>query len=308
MKKSITVTAISVVIAFGLLFFFTRDNVSSFPQSAQAEEVREIEMVKVYPVKLPKYVEFCNEAAPMSDRDVQERLDRELLINTYWQSQTLLMLKEYNKLKPMLEPILRKNGVPSDFLFLAAAESGFRNVVSPAGATGVWQIMAETGRRYGLEINDEVDERYHFVKSTEAATKYLNDAKKKFGNWTMAAASYNMGMEGLRRVQEQQLADSYYDMMLSSETQRYVFRVMALKEVLSKPHQYGFQVSDGDLYPPYDYDVVKVDSTIPSLARFAKDHNISYKDLKILNPWLRSYKLTNAGKKTYEIFLLKKPS
>jgi len=291
-----------------VLLLRNHKGVDILPNAAQAEEKTETPVVKTYPITLPSHIDFCGEAVPLADRDVQERLDRELLVNTYWQSQTLLILKEYNKLKPLLEPVLKEYKVPNDFIFLAAAESGYKNVVSPANAAGVWQLLGETARHNGLEVNDEVDERYHFVKSTEAACKYLLDAYNQFGSWTMAAASYNMGMEGLRKTKDQQLAKTYYDMMLSGETQRYVFRILALKEILTNPQRYGFMVTENDLYQPYRFDEVKVDSAVGSWARFAQQYKLTYKDLKILNPWMRSYKLTNKQAKDYVVYVMQKPN
>jgi membrane-bound lytic murein transglycosylase D len=308
MKTKLLFAALGAALALGLTFAWrNHQGVDMLPTSARADEKAEPQTIKTYPVVLPSHVDFCGEAAPLGDRDVQERLDRELLVNTYWQSQTLLILKEYNKLKPMLEPVLKEYHVPSDFIFLAAAESGFKNVVSPSNAVGIWQLLGETGRHYGLEINDEVDERYHFVKSTEAACKYLLDAYNKFGSWTLVAASYNMGMDGLRKTKDQQLANSYYDMMLSSETQRYVFRILAMKEILSNPQRYGFMITPNDLYQPYRFDEVKVDTAVGSWGKFALQYNLSYKDLKILNPWMRSYKLTNKQAKAYSVYVMQKP-
>ena len=306
MKRNFLIGAIGSVVILLFALMISHQGVNVLSTVAQADEKPEPKTVKTYPVALPAQADFCGEAVPMMDRDAQERLDRELLVNTYWQSQTLLIMKEYNKLRPLLEPVLREYKVPTDFIFLAAAESGFRNVVSPSNAVGVWQLLGETARQYGLEVNDEVDERYHFEKSTEAACKYLLDAYNRFGSWTNAAAAYNMGMDGFRKTKDQQLASSYYDMMLSSETQRYVFRIIALKEIITNPQRYGFEVTANDLYQPYRFDEVRVDTPVQSWGAFAKNFNLSYKELKILNPWMRSHKLTNRQAKSYTVYVMQK--
>lgn len=259
---------------------------------------------KTYSVVLPDNLSFCSEPVPLNDQDVRERLDRELLINTYWQSQTLLIIKEFNKIKPIVEPILKEYGIPEDFIYLAAAESGYRNLVSPSKAAGIWQFLEETGKSYGLEINNEVDERYHFEKSTIAACKYLQKSYQKFGNWTMAAASYNMGLTGLDEVSFSQKQTNYYDLHLNTETSRYVFRILALKEILRSPSKYGFMISETDLYKPHAFKSISIDTAIASLTDFAALYKMTYKELKILNPWLRSNMLTNKSTKTYQLKII----
>jgi hypothetical protein len=259
---------------------------------------------KTYSVVLPDNLSFCSEPVPLNDQDVRERLDRELLINTYWQSQTLLIIKEFNKIKPIVEPILKEYGIPEDFIYLAAAESGYRNLVSPSKAAGIWQFLEETGKSYGLEINNEVDERYHFEKSTIAACKYIQKSYQKFGNWTMAAASYNMGLTGLDEVSFSQKQTNYYDLHLNTETSRYVFRILALKEILRSPSKYGFMISETDLYKPHAFKSISIDTAIASLTDFAALYKMTYKELKILNPWLRSNILTNKSTKSYQLKII----
>ncbi|GDX47998.1 murein transglycosylase [Bacteroidota bacterium] len=259
---------------------------------------------KTYSVVLPDNLSFCSEPVPLNDQDVRERLDRELLINTYWQSQTLLIIKEFNKIKPIVEPILKEYGIPEDFIYLAAAESGYRNLVSPSKAAGIWQFLEETGKSYGLEINNEVDERYHFEKSTIAACKYLQKSYQKFGNWTMAAASYNMGLTGLDEVSFSQKQTNYYDLHLNTETSRYVFRILALKEILRSPSKYGFMISETDLYKPHAFKSISIDTAIASLTDFAALYKMTYKELKILNPWLRSNMLTNKSTRSYQLKII----
>jgi len=259
------------------------------------------ENYKIFSLNTPKELKFADEEVPLHILDVSEKLDRELLVNTYWQSQSLLFHKRANRWFPVIEPILKENGVPNDFKYLAVIESGLTNVVSPAGATGYWQFLKHTGREYGLEINDEVDERYHVEKSTEAACRYLKDAYELYGSWTLAAASYNMGMTGLNRQMERQQVYNYYDLLLNEETGRYLFRILALKEILSKPSAYGFHFRPKDLYQPYDVRELTVDTAVENFANFAEQQDINYKILKILNPWLRESFMTNPNQKAYRV-------
>jgi len=249
----------------------------------------------------PTTTDFASETAPLHVVDVRERLDRELLINANLHSTTTLILKRANRAFPVIEPILQKYGIPDDFKYLAVIESGLVNAVSSAGARGIWQFMPETAKEKGMEVNDFVDERYHLEKSTEAACKYLLVAKNKFGSWTMAAASYNGGMNGVNKRIEEQQVSNYYDLALTEETSRYVFRILALKEIMKNPAKYGFNIYPTDLYSPIPTKKIEVDSTITDLASFAKTQGINYKILKIHNPWLRDKKLVNPSKKKYEI-------
>jgi membrane-bound lytic murein transglycosylase D len=260
---------------------------------------------RVYSVVIPDNLNFCGEKVPIDDEDVRERMDRELLINTYWQSNSMLYHKRANKWFPVIEPILKKQGVPDDFKYLCLVESGLMNLVSPSGATGFWQMLEATGKSYGLEINEEVDERYHVARSTEAACKYLKEAYARYGNWTLTAASYNMGMGGVDRQLKRQDAGYYYDLLLNEETSRYVFRVLAAKTIMENPTKYGFHYRQKDLYSPHQTVSLKVDSSITDLAKFAKDHRSNYKILKIFNPWLRESFLTNKTGKSYELLLPK---
>ena len=260
---------------------------------------------KVYAIPIPDSLQLVDEPVPVNQKDVRERIDRELLVNTYWQSNGLLLFKRKNKYFPAIEPILKREGVPDDFKYLAVAESGLQNVTSPAGAKGFWQIMKKTGQELGLEINDEVDERYNLEKATVAACQYLKKAKQKYGSWTLAAASYNAGMSKISKELERQKVDNYYDLLLTSETSRYVPRIIALKHILEHPKEFGFIFSKDDLYTPYDSEEILVDGAIEDLALFAKEHHMTYKELKLLNPWLRSDKLTNKQGKIYHIKILK---
>jgi membrane-bound lytic murein transglycosylase D len=249
----------------------------------------------------PKEIDFAGEKTPLQIYDVRERMDRELLINENLHSSTILIIKRANKAFPIIEPILAKYGVPDDFKYLAVIESSLLNAVSSAGARGVWQFMPETAREKGMEVSETVDERYHLEKSTEAACKYLLTAKEKFGSWTLAAASYNGGMAGVSKQIEFQEVNNYYDLLLNEETSRYVFRILALKEIMRNPVLYNFNVQKEELYTNLPTRKIEVDSTISNLSTFAKAQGINYKILKYHNPWLRDKKLDNPTKKKYEI-------
>ncbi|TRW23322.1 lytic transglycosylase domain-containing protein [Flavobacterium zepuense] len=247
----------------------------------------------------PAEIDFAGEKAPLQISDVRERLDRELLVNANLDATTQLIIKRANRAFPVIEPILKRYGVPDDFKYLAVIESGLVNVVSPAGARGIWQFMPETGKQYGLEVNDLVDERYHLAKSTEAACKYLIESKAKFGSWTLAAASYNGGVGGVNKQITFQGVTNYYDLLLTEETARYVFRILALKEIMQSPATYKFNIQPADLYQVIPVKTVNVTASVPDLAVFAKEQGINYKILKIHNPWLRDRKLDVAAGKTY---------
>ena len=249
----------------------------------------------------PKEIDFAGEKTPLQIYDVRERMDRELLINENLHSSTILIIKRANKFFPIIEPILAKYNVPDDFKYLAVIESSLLNAVSSAGARGVWQFMPETAREKGMEVSETVDERYHLEKSTEAACKYLLAAKEKFGSWTIAAASYNGGMAGITKQIEFQEVNNYYDLLLNEETSRYVFRILALKEIMKNPVLYGFNIQNEELYINLPTRKIEVDSTISNLSTFAKAQGINYKILKYHNPWLRDKKLDNPTKKKYEI-------
>lgn len=249
----------------------------------------------------PAEIDFAGEKTPLNIIDVKERLDRELLVNANLDASTLLIIKRANRFFPVIEPILKKNGVPDDFKYLAVAESALMNATSSAGAKGFWQFMADTAKERGMEVNDVVDERYHLEKSTEAACKYLQDAYKKFGSWTLAAASYNGGFGGVNKQITIQGVTNYYDLLLTDETARYVFRILALKQIMKNPVQYGFDIAPAELYQAIPTRKLEIDSSITDLASFAKSQGINYKILKIHNPWLRDRKLTNPTKKKYVI-------
>ena len=258
---------------------------------------------KVFSLTLPNQLTFCGEQVPLDRLDVRERLDRELLVNTYWQSNTLLAHKRAARWFPLIETVLKREGIPDDLKYIALIESGLTNVVSPAGATGYWQFMKETGISQGLVVNAEVDERYHVEKSTEAACKYLRNAYERYGNWALAAASYNLGQGGVDKQLGRQKRDNYFDLLLNEETGRYVFRVLAMKEILRDPERYGFHLRKKDLYAPYRTRTTTITGAVPDLADWAIANGTDYKTLKLLNPWLRDNHLTNREGRTYAVLL-----
>ena len=256
------------------------DKLGNLPQSIQ-------------PVVISSQYEFAGERIPMESFDLRERMDRELIVNAYRHSSTLQYIKLATRYFPVIEPILKKNQIPDDFKYLAIAESGLRNVNSSAGAKGIWQFMELIAEDLGLEIYDEVDERYHLEKSTQAACEYLNQLHGRFGNWINAAAAYNAGPTNLSRYLREQSQDHYFDLNITDETMRYVFRIVAIKTILENPENFGFYIPEKDKYPPLDnYYTVKIDTSIANLGVFAQQNGTTYRMLKVYNPWLRSNELT----------------
>ena len=288
-------TIISATIIFGVLINATQNSKESNPVNTIADPY----IIKA--IKIPDNLEFAGEKVPLKKVDILERIDRELLVNTYWQSNALLWIKRTHKYFPIIEPILKKKGIPDDFKYLAVIESNLENVTSPAGAKGFWQLLKAAARENGLEVNENVDERYHLEKATRAACDYLLDAKRQFGTWTLAAASYHDGKAGLAKKLKTQQVDSYYDVLAGRNTQRYIPRILAAKEILSHAKEYGFHFSKEDLYTLTESFAIKVDTPITNIASFAKEYGTNYKELKILNPWLRENKLNNKSRKKYYI-------
>jgi len=255
----------------------------------------------VKPYSLPDTVTFAGEIMPLENFDTRESLDREILTSAYRHSSTILIIKRANRYLPVIERILKANDIPDDFKYLAAAESEYSNMISPAGATGFWQIMKATGREQGMEINDIVDERYDIEKSTQFACDYFRKSYERYGTWTLAAASYNGGRSSIDEQIRIQNQNNYYDLLLPEETARYIFRAVAYKLVISDPENYGFAISSDELYPVLEYFEVKVDSTITDFSVFAGRYGTNYKLLKFLNPWLRKPYLTPGPNKEYYI-------
>ena len=295
MKKSTRILSLTVIVITTVLL----TNAISTQNISDAKNTSDTYKIKA--LKLPSDLNLAGERVPLEMPDIKERMDRELLVNTYWQSNGLLLIKRVHKYFPILEPLLKKYGLPDDFKYLAVAESALIDETSSAGAAGMWHFMRGTGKEYGLEINKNVDERYNIEKSTKVAAEYLIKAKERLGSWTLAAAAYNAGNYGIAKRLEAQGVTSYYDALLPDETERYVFRIIALKEVLSNPKKYGFIFDQSDLYTLSATKTVKVDTVITNIANFAKHFGTNYKELKLHNPWLRQNKLNNKSRKMYEI-------
>jgi len=260
----------------------------------------------VQSVDMKRTFDFAGEVLPTDNFDVRERLEREFEVNSYWQSSTLQNLKLSARYFPVFERIFAENGIPDDFKYLAVAESSLRHPTSPAGAKGIWQFMKGTAVEYGLEVNSDVDERMHVEKVTLAAAKFLKKRYERLGSWTLAAAAYNAGQRRITSEMATQRATNYYDLNLNAETARYVFRIVAIKEIMSNPEKYGFYIKNDEKYPPLDnYAVVTTDEPIENLGDFAQKYGVSYRMLKVYNPWLKNDKLRNSTKKVYELRLPK---
>jgi hypothetical protein len=299
MNKPLSYYTIALAAVLTAAFFASYVNKDQ-PRQILLDDTAIPQVVK--PVNLDRPFDFAGERLPMDNFDVRERLDRELLVNTYWQSNTVLNIKNAYKFFPMIERKLKEHGVPEDFKYLAVAESGLRNAVSPAGARGLWQFLHSTAEEYGLEINREVDERYHYEKATDAACKMFKRYHRKFGTWTLVAAAYNAGYGRISNELEVQRAESYYDLNLNAETSRYVFRLVAIKEILSRPEEFGFYVEEDQRYPPVtDYKTVTVTESIDNLGDFAIEQGTSYRMLKVFNPWLLDSSLTISTGNSYDI-------
>ncbi|MEP0712423.1 lytic transglycosylase domain-containing protein [Algoriphagus sp.] len=276
------------------------------PSVAQVQLLQNMPMPSRDSVRLfdlPKELTFAGEKVPLEIEDVRERLEREIYVNAYWQSNMILLMKRSSKFLPEIEETLKENGIPDDFKYLAMAESALMNVASPAGAKGFWQIMESTGKEYGLEISKDVDERYHLPKATLAASKYLKKAHARFGDWTAVAASYNMGQAGFSRRQQDQFADNYYDLFLNDETSRYLFRILAFKVIFENPSEFGFYLRESDYYKNPTMRSISVTSDIKNLASWAQKQGSNYKELKLYNPWLRDKNLNGKRGKSYQILL-----
>ncbi len=309
MVKSISayVLVLAAVLTFAIFSSYTGEDNSSKQNNATTSKGTGESLPQVIkPMDLNRAFSFAGEALPMDNFDVKERLDMELMRNSYYHSKTIVNIKRANRFFPVIERILAEEGVPDDLKYLAVAESDLSNATSPAGAKGVWQFMKKTGQSYGLQVSKEIDERYHLEKSTRAACKYLKKLKARFGSWTLAAAAYNMGGTRLNKEKSSQRESNYFDLNLNRETSKYVFRIVALKEILSRPNDFGFYIADSELYPPLDnYNSVEVNTSIANWGDFAKKYNVSYRMLKVYNPWLTAGKLTNNAGKSYTIHIPK---
>ncbi len=313
--KRITVLyllTLSSVAVFMVFSAFRDAGSSDAPGSTVSEEAFAADAASTrYNLKFPQEIrppalkvayDFAGERVPIEDTDVRERLERELVTNTFYHTSTTFNIKSATRHFPLIESILREEGVPEDLKYIVVAESGFRNVTSPAGAKGFWQFMKGTGQQYGLEIDGEVDERYHLEKSTRAAAHFLRDLHDKVGSWTLAAAAYNRGGSGIASQVLRQRAEDYYDLNLNEETSRYVFRIVAMKDILEDPTHYGYFIDADQLYTPIEHTKdVEVSESIANLGDWAKQYDASYRELKVLNPWLIESKLTVSAGNTYTL-------
>ncbi len=294
---------VGVLSAVGLIFisttiFFTHNTIAAvdgnsyklFPQD-----------YKIISPKIPENITIFGEGVPLENFEANERVDREVLVNTYWHSSTILAIKRAARWFPVIEPILKQNNIPDDFKYLAVVESNLENVVSSAGATGYWQFIKSAAKQYGLEVTDEVDERYDVEKSTQAACKYLLEAYNKFGNWTMAAASYNAGINGIAKWSGLQKTTNYWNLVLGSETSRYVSRIIAMKVIMENPTAYGYDLIETDLYETLKYKEVDLNTSVENFADYAASLGINYKTLKYYNPLLRDTELKNKNGILYKI-------
>ena len=298
MKKLSIVALVlaSLAIAGEAFIFATRkeDSEQFHTQAIRAD-------YRVYAPPMPDSMSFCGERVPLNLYYVRESLDRELVSNMFFQSNTLFCIKRAARVFPTIERILREEGVPEDMKYLCVIESGLQCVSSPAGAQGYWQFMKATGQRYGLEVGDDIDMRNHLEASTRAACRYLKDLKARFGGWTEAAAAYNCGEGGLNKRLANQRQVSYYELLLNQETQRYVFRILALKLIMQHPLDYGYNVRRCDTYPEVPTSEVELSGQDVDLVDFAIAHGTTYKVLRSLNPWLISSSVKNKNNKTYRV-------
>lgn len=290
----------TIAISASSLLFVTAVSSETLPSVVSSTDVN----LFVSP-NIPDALELAGEVVPIHGFGVRESLDKELIVNTYRHSSTILYLKKSSRWFPVIEEILKEEGVPNDFKYLAVIESGLSQVVSPAGASGFWQFMKKTAPEYGLEVSTSVDERYDVEKSTRAACQYLKKSHTRFGNWSLAAAAYNMGKYGVEKRLDEQSVDNYWDLHLNSETGRYVYRMLAIKEVMSSPVKYGFHISPENMYLPHEVREFEVSENISNLNDFALENGSNLKELKALNPWLRKGYLTVKPGKTYVISLPK---
>lgn len=258
---------------------------------------------RVYAPVIPDTMTFAGEEVPLQTYYVRESLDNELIVNMYRQSSTVLYFKRANRYFPIIEPILKKNGIPEDFKYLCVIESGLTNATSPAKAQGFWQFIPSTGEKYGLTINDEIDMRNDVTLATEAACKYLRNLYNRFHSWTAAAAAYNCGENGLSKRMASQGINNYYDIRLNSETGRYVYRILAMKAIMQHPQQYGYHMRHCDLYEPIPTRTATLSGQNVDLYKYAKSQGTTYKMLRTLNPWLQTDNLKNKANKSYTVKL-----
>lgn len=301
MKKTTAIVIISTlsVLLLGSVAY-------AVTQKLQNEQKPNYYTNKITSPYIPEKMTFAGEEVPLDIYWVHEALDRELIVNCYQHSKTLRIFKLSARVFPEIERILKEEGVPEDFKYLAVAESGLENVTSPASAGGYWQFIPGTAKNYGLEISNDVDERCHLEKATRAACKYLKNAKNRFGSWTLAAAAYNRGEGGLNAAINDQNCKDYWNLWLNNETSRYVFRIMAFKLMFENPQMYGVEICPAEMYQPVKCKYEQVSSSIASLPTWAQEHGVTYRELRNLNPWIRNNKLAVPAGKTYVLQLPEK--
>lgn len=300
MKKSLLISIIILVVGLGTTLFFLTSGNNIYKTESEKPQV----LAMTAAVTIPERITFAGEETVFDRYDKRERMDRELNSFTYFHSTTMLLIKRANRIFPIIEPILKKEGVPDDIKYLAVIESNLdHRAVSPAGAVGLWQFLQSTGRENGLEVRTDVDERYHIEKSTVAACRYLKNAYNKYGSWSAAAMSYNGGQARITNELRDQKVDDALDLWLVEETTRYYYRMLAIKQVFEQPWQYGFVIKPENLYKPMEFKKVNVTNTIPDLVTFAQQNGITYAQLKDFNSWLRTDKLNNASGKSYTILI-----
>jgi hypothetical protein len=297
-RPKVITTAIVLLIAITGILVVSQGFGGEF-KSKISSSAYNLNISKVYPI--PDSVSFAGEKMPLGNFDTRESLEREIIMTAYRHASTIMIIKRTTRYFPVIEKILKENNIPDDFKYLTVAESELSNLISPAGATGFWQIMPETGKEEGMEINNEVDERYSIERSTKFACEYFLKSYARYGNWTLAAASYNGGRNGLDDQIEIQHEKNYYDLLLNDETSRYIFRVIAYKLIINDPVAYGFEIGKKELYPEMKYSEVKVDTAVTDFSNFARKFGTNYKLLKLLNPWLRKPYLTNKATRSYLI-------
>ena len=304
MKSKSTIALILSVVAIVMVaFVFAVPKDTAEAYSLAARQRTQHYNPRIYSPTIPDTMSFAGEPVPLDLFYVREALDREMIVNTFGHTSTLLYFKRAHRYFPIIEAILKKNGVPADFKYLCVIESGLTNATSPAKAQGFWQFMKSTGQNYGLEINDEIDMRNNLEAATEAACRFLKDLYKHLGSWTAAAAAYNCGEGGLSRNMTKQSVASYYDTRLNAETSRYVYRILAVKQIMQHPQDYGFFLLPGDLYPSIPTRETTLSGHNVDIYAFAKDNGCSYKLFRELNPWITTEKLTNKTGKSYSVKL-----
>ena len=296
---------VSLAAFFFMSVFVVMASFTFYPADCRGQE--QGEPLPTVSLDIPEKVAFAGTFIPLNRYDMRERYDREQMAFTYAYASTIVTIKRANLYFPVIEPILEQNGIPDDFKYLALVESNFNTrAYSSAKAAGFWQFMPETARQYGLEVSNGIDERYHIEKSTVAACRYLNDAYDRFGDWPTVAASYNAGMRRIGSEQAMQQAGNFFDMLVFDETSRYVFRILAIKEILRQPQKYGFYIKREHLYPSIGFTEVSVAGPVDDWAEFAKSQGITYAQLKDFNVWIRGNTLENPEWKTYVVRIPRK--